>query len=92
MESIEKGLTSWFLQIENEKWTIDLATDFGPKDNYFDSHLSVLNENGVSRSFLKLRIRPVDKDFFKNKMFEEEQFENYERCAVLRDVFKKIEF
>lgn len=90
LKDIEDGSASWLLSIDNERWLIDPATEFGDKKSYPLSHLSTTVTNGVSQSWLKLRIRPIDKDFIEHRQTDELQKENYERCAVLRDVLKKI--
>jgi protein-arginine kinase activator protein McsA len=65
-------------------------TEFGDKKKYTSSHLSTSVTNGVSQSWLKLRLRPIDKQIIEDRLTDDLEKENYERCAVLRDVLKKI--
>ncbi len=89
LQDIGNNSTSWTLIIEDDRWLIDPTTEFG-KNTYTSSEVSTTTTNGVPQSWLKLRIRPVDKEFIKHRLTDEETKENYERCAVLRDVLKKI--
>ncbi len=87
---IQNRTSQWFLSIENSVWMIDLSNEFRNKENHYANHLSTETIDGLTQRWLKLKISTASIEKIEEKLLNELNKENYEKCAELRDVLIKM--